>query len=113
MRSPEFRKNTDRLIAAALRAEQDEPPEGFAAQTTAFVLRAPADRLGDRFESWAQWVVLLVLTGVAAATLLWSGGRVLVALASIDGAGWVYAGFTCGILSLAFQYLMQRWERRI
>jgi len=113
MRSPEFRSNTDHLIARALREEQEEPPEDFVAQTVAFVLRAPADTLGDRLELWLQRAVLVALIGTVGATLLWMGGRILAGLASVGGAGWIYAVATCMVLSLACQQLMKWLEKRI
>jgi hypothetical protein len=112
MRPPDLRNNIDRLIARALRDEQDEPPEDFASQTAAFVLREHAHGLGDRLELWLQRAVLGVLIGSTGVTLFRMGGRVFAPLASIDGTGWIYTATACFVLSLGIQYVMQRRERR-
>jgi hypothetical protein len=104
MNPPDF---TDRLIARALRERNDEPPENFAAQTTAFV-HSTERNSNDRLESWLQRALLGVLGVAAAVTLLLMGGRVLAELTPAGGTGWIYTVVICGALSLGMQHLVQR-----
>jgi hypothetical protein len=98
-----------RLIDRALRMERDGLPDNFAAQTAAFV-EAQSRMAGDRFESWAQRVLIAALIVAAIGTLLLLGGQALALLALIPGAGWVYTVALCVGLSLAAQHAGKRFS---
>ena len=105
MSSPDF---TDRLIARALREQNNEPPENFAAQTAAFV-RSAERNAGDRLETWLQRALLGVLGVAAAVTLFVMGGRLLAELTLAGGgAEWIDTVAICVGLSLGMQHLVQR-----
>ena len=97
-----------RLIDRALREQHDGLPEDFAARTAALIQTASRRVVDDRLESWLQRALLGVLIIAAVVTLLWMGGRALAALASVGGAGWIYAVATCVALSLPMQHFAQR-----
>ncbi len=102
-----------RLIDRALRAQHDEPPEHFAAQTAAFVHSASPAVVGDRLESWLQRALLAALIVTAVVTLFLMGGRALAGLASVRGAEWIYTVATCVALSLGMQHLAQRRMKKL
>ena len=105
MSPPDF---TDRLIARALREQNDEPPENFAAQTAAFV-RSAERSASDRLESWLQRALLGVLGVAVAVTLFVMGGPVLAELTPAGGGTeWIYTVVICVGLSLGMQHLVQR-----